>query len=204
MKSLTFLFVFLLLGSIFATLGQTPVPAVTGVPVIQPGGLLEIHSSEALCLPTTIQLPVSKASTVPLPFELGGCRVQVVQASTGVFPVRLTDAWTVAVMPMMKPGPTVIKGLVPIGLRQGTATLYIERIEPVSDQSGNVTQVVRSVKSIDVTVSGAVSSGIVIPTACDGDQCMLPDGGFELQVSIGGGEPVRAKLVGVVNKISLE
>jgi hypothetical protein len=102
---------------------------------------------------------------------------------------------------------TLIRGVVPVGLRQGAATIYVERIEPVSDQHGNVTQQVQSVRTINVEVGGAVSSGIVIPTACLGEgleSCYLPDNGFEIMVSIGGGEPVKAKLIGVVNRITLE
>ncbi len=149
MKSLTFLFVFLLLGSFIATLGQTSNPAV-----LRPGGVFTISSAQPLCgLPTAIAIVgVNRTLSDPLTSELGGCRVRITQSSTGETLAPLQLAHTL-LLPFFgaAPSSTLIVGVVPPTLVQGSASLIVEKLMPRS-VGGKVEQVVVGTVTIAVDI----------------------------------------------------
>lgn len=191
MKSLTFLFVFLFLG--LSALGQ-----MVDVQTVQPGGLFGIRSTESLC-GVAVSVPlgdnVSVARTVPLPRQLGLCRVRFVQTNVGEQLAELAQAWTLGLMSSVfgrsGTGSTLINGVVPRNLRPGLATMYVDKLAEVADEHGNITVSVVGVRSYQVNVGSEISPAPRLTNECE-ENC-VPTG-----IVVSGEFPSRLFLVGKI------
>lgn len=125
-----FLPVFLLLGSVSLSLGQTSVGAVS---VIRPGGVFTITSLQPLCsIATPVAIGgVNRALAEPLPTVLGGCRVRFTQVASGEQIAALQTAHTMGLsIPGFRPGWTLVVGVVPARLSVGSVSIIVEKVEP--------------------------------------------------------------------------
>ncbi len=196
MKStLTIVFVFLFLGSIFATLGQTTVNS---------NGLFQLNSPAPLCdAASPVALAgVHLSNSLQLSDTLGGCQVELVQSNTGIHRVRLAKAHTMAQMPTMTRGATEIVGVVPSAVKPGDAVLYIKTVQPVQQPDGSTIQNVVSSVGIPIKVGEVATRGAAIEFAVCDEACAAPKG-LDLLIETKTGS-LAAVLVGDVVKISLE
>lgn len=146
----TLLIAFLFLGSLMGALGQTN----DSTSIVRPGGILNINASGSLCSPAAV--PIANVNVVPstlaLKVELGGCRVKLTQPATGEHVVLLQKAHTMQLSFLPGTGWTTIIGAVPVGLAPGTASLIIERVEPMATSPTETKWVTVSAVSWEVKV----------------------------------------------------